>query len=36
MKIKKIDHLGVAVNNIDGVKNFWTEIMGLRTDRQVH
>jgi len=30
MKIKKIDHLGVAVNNIDGVKNFWTEIMGLR------
>jgi len=29
MKIKKIDHLGVAVNNIEGVKNFWTEIMGL-------
>jgi len=29
MKIRKIDHLGVAVNNIEGVKNFWTEVMGL-------
>ncbi len=29
MKIRKIDHLGVAVNKIEGVKNFWTEVMGL-------
>jgi methylmalonyl-CoA/ethylmalonyl-CoA epimerase len=29
MKIRKIDHLGVAVNKIEGVKNFWTEVLGL-------
>ncbi len=29
MKILKIDHLGVAVNSIDGRKNFWTDGLGL-------
>ncbi|WP_457576384.1 methylmalonyl-CoA epimerase [Desulfomarina sp.] len=29
MKILKIDHLGIAVNNIDGGKKFWTDILGL-------
>lgn len=29
MKILKIDHLGVAVNSIDEVKKFWTQILGL-------
>lgn len=30
MKLIKIDHLGVAVNSIEGVKNFWTDILGLK------
>ena len=30
MKILKIDHLGVAVNNLDDGKNFWTGVMGLK------
>jgi methylmalonyl-CoA/ethylmalonyl-CoA epimerase len=29
MKILKIDHLGIAVNSIDGRKNFWTDGLGL-------
>lgn len=29
MKILKIDHIGVAVNSIDGGKDFWTAIMEL-------
>lgn len=29
MKILKIDHLGIAVNSIDGRKNFWTDVLGL-------
>jgi len=29
MKILKIDHLGIAVNNIDEGKNFWSEVLGL-------
>ena len=29
MKILKIDHLGIAVNSIDGGKNFWSDILGL-------
>ncbi len=29
MKILKIDHLGIAVNSIDGRKNFWTDALGL-------
>lgn len=29
MKILKIDHLGVAVTNIEGRKNFWTDVLGL-------
>jgi shikimate dehydrogenase len=29
MKILKIDHLGIAVNSIDGGKNFWSEVLGL-------
>ncbi len=30
MKLLRIDHLGVAVNNIDEGKNFWTDILGLK------
>lgn len=30
MKILKIDHLGIAVNSIDGGKNFWSDILGLK------
>ncbi|MDD2390060.1 MAG: methylmalonyl-CoA epimerase [Desulfobacterales bacterium] len=30
MKTLKIDHLGIAVKSIDGVKNFWTDILGLK------
>jgi len=30
MKTLKIDHLGIAVKNIEGVKNFWTDILGLK------
>ena len=29
MKILKIDHLGVAVTNIEHGKRFWTDILGL-------
>lgn len=29
MKILKIDHLGVAVNSIDGGKAFWSDVLGL-------
>lgn len=29
MKILKIDHIGVAVNSIEGSSNFWKEILGL-------
>jgi methylmalonyl-CoA/ethylmalonyl-CoA epimerase len=29
MKILKIDHLGVAVNSIDEVQSFWTDVLGL-------
>ncbi|HSL60564.1 MAG TPA: methylmalonyl-CoA epimerase [Desulfotignum sp.] len=29
MKILKIDHLGIAVNSIEGRKNFWTDALGL-------
>ncbi len=29
MKILKIDHLGIAVNSIDGGKEFWTDVLGL-------
>jgi methylmalonyl-CoA/ethylmalonyl-CoA epimerase len=29
MKILKIDHIGVAVESIDGARNFWTEVLGL-------
>lgn len=30
MKILKIDHLGIAVNNMDEGKGFWSEILGLK------
>ncbi|MFZ2633462.1 MAG: methylmalonyl-CoA epimerase [Desulfosalsimonadaceae bacterium] len=29
MKILKIDHIGIAVNNIENGKEFWTDILGL-------
>ncbi len=29
MKIKKIDHLGIAVKSIEDGKNFWTDVLGL-------
>jgi methylmalonyl-CoA/ethylmalonyl-CoA epimerase len=29
MKILKIDHLGIAVNNIEEGKRFWTDVLGL-------
>ena len=29
MKIVKIDHLGIAVKNIEEGKKFWTDILGL-------
>lgn len=29
MKILKIDHLGIAVNNIDDAQSFWTDVLGL-------
>jgi len=29
MKVLKIDHLGIAVNQIEEGKKFWTDIMGL-------
>jgi methylmalonyl-CoA/ethylmalonyl-CoA epimerase len=32
MKLIKIDHLGVAVNSIEGVKNFWTDVLGLKLE----
>lgn len=30
MKILKIDHLGIAVNNMAEGKNFWSEVLGLK------
>jgi len=30
MKVLKIDHLGIAVNSIEQVKNFWTDALGLK------
>lgn len=30
MKVLKIDHLGIAVNNIDETKRFWTDVLGLK------
>jgi len=32
MKIKKIDHLGIAVTSIDSGKKFWKDIMGLELE----
>jgi methylmalonyl-CoA/ethylmalonyl-CoA epimerase len=32
MKIKKIDHLGIAVSDIDSGKKFWQDIMGLELE----
>lgn len=29
MKILKIDHLGVAVSNMEEGKSFWTDVLGL-------
>ncbi len=29
MKVLKIDHLGIAVNNIDESRKFWSDILGL-------
>lgn len=30
MKILKIDHLGIAVNNMNEGKGFWTDVLGLK------
>lgn len=30
MEIVKIDHLGIAVNDMDGGKTFWTDVLGLK------
>jgi len=30
MKILKIDHLGIAVNNMTEGKSFWSEVLGLK------
>lgn len=32
MKIKKIDHLGIAVSDIESGKKFWQDIMGLKLE----
>ena len=29
MEILKIDHLGIAVSDMDGGKSFWTDVLGL-------
>jgi methylmalonyl-CoA/ethylmalonyl-CoA epimerase len=29
MKILKIDHLGIAVDSIEGGRQFWTDVLGL-------
>jgi methylmalonyl-CoA/ethylmalonyl-CoA epimerase len=29
MEILKIDHLGIAVSDMDGGKTFWTDVLGL-------
>ena len=29
MKLLKIDHLGIAVNNINDAESFWTQVLGL-------
>lgn len=32
MKIKHIDHIGIAVKSIDQAKKFYTEILGLKVE----
>ena len=32
MKIQKIDHLGLAVKNIEGAKRFWSDVLGLKLE----
>ena len=32
MKIKIIDHLGIAVSDIESGKKFWQDIMGLKLE----
>ena len=32
MEILKIDHLGIAVNDIEGGKKFWSDVLGLSFD----
>ena len=32
VKIKKIDHLGIAVSSIESGKKFWQDIMGLELE----
>jgi methylmalonyl-CoA/ethylmalonyl-CoA epimerase len=32
MKILKIDHLGIAVPNMDEGKKFWSDVMGLKLE----
>ena len=32
MKVLKIDHLGIAVPNLDEGKKFWSDIMGLKLE----
>jgi methylmalonyl-CoA/ethylmalonyl-CoA epimerase len=29
MKVLKIDHLGIAVKSLRGVKSFWSDVLGL-------
>jgi methylmalonyl-CoA/ethylmalonyl-CoA epimerase len=29
MKVLKIDHLGIAVKSLTGVKSFWSDVLGL-------
>jgi methylmalonyl-CoA/ethylmalonyl-CoA epimerase len=32
MKVKKIDHLGIAVKNLDEALKLYTEVLGLKVD----
>jgi len=32
MKVLKIDHLGIAVPNLDEGKKFWADVMGLKLE----
>lgn len=32
MKVLKIDHLGIAVPNLDEGKKFWSDVMGLKLE----